>query len=221
MSLPFEQYPVSAPVPSFESIFRKKIIIEEPKISSSKEILNDTKTKQPNVSENAKKNSRKKSFQMMADGTFATLKKKNLPLPPDINNLAPLEKARLKPSPVKVVKVKIPPKIIYEDIPMTAKLTREETVQVLKASVHDAIDEYKNWMLANTKFVAQQRANRAADLAKVRQEKEADKIANISRLETNQARRKAREAKLKEKKEAILNNESKPVDSEPIKKKKK
>jgi hypothetical protein len=164
-----------------ETLFRKKIVLREQKILPSLESRNEVKLKLGDSGKQPKRN--------------------DLPLPPDINNLAPLEKVRLKPSSVEVtvtttVKATVPPTIIYEIIPLDSKLTRNEISEIVKAGIHDAAEEFKLWVLAKGKFEEQQRASRITELENVRKEKEEDRILNLARIESNKLRQKPGVSKL-------------------------
>ena len=199
MSLPLVPFPISPPsLPTIETLFRKKVIIEEDAALPQEIFVEEIEQKHSLIAEAREKTIEAKVTSKKAGGIKSkkSLQRKDLPLPPDIFNLAPLEKPKPKLQLAKVEQVKIPPKIVYEEISKESPLNREEMVVLIKASIEDAFEGYKQWASEKCKYEAQQRANRISNLEKIKLEKEKDRQLNMVRLQENAARQKSRDALL-------------------------
>ena len=229
MTSPLPPYPIPPPqMPTIEKIFRKEIVTtvqapvsppSHPTLAANTDIAAITEIP-PSSSASTNSKGGKDKTSKKSDGlplsetnqhlevsseeakTAPKKKTRDLPPPPDISNLKPLEKVQLsapEPSPLPVTPVIAPiiTTVEYIDIPLEQPLSRAEAVEVVSTSVSSAMEEYKQWVLQKLQWEEGQWAERTAALQKARSDRDADIALQKAKEKPKQAEKPAGAGKQK------------------------
>ncbi len=107
----------------------------------------------------------------------------DLPLPPDVAHLEPLVIPNKKMEKelrdaIELNRAKLKPVIRYEKVPVDARVSRSEAVDIITNNVNQAVEDWKKWLTGLIEYEQQQWNQRIQNLQKAREARDQDKLAN-------------------------------------------